>query len=67
MLMKKKTKQKKIIFIVILAFIFPVMVKVLNLDYEQMLLCVTFISLISNAVSDFNLRGALLAKLSIIT
>ena len=63
--MKKKTKQKKIIFIVILAFIFPVMVKVLNLDYEQMLLCVTFISLISNAVSDFNLRGALLAKLSI--
>ncbi len=65
--MKKKTKQKKIIFIVILAFIFPVMVKVLNLDYEQMLLCVTFISLISNAVSDFNLRGALLAKLSIIT
>ena len=67
MLMKKKTKQKKIIFIVILAFILPVMVKVLNLDYEQMLLCVTFISLISNAVSDFNLRGALLAKLSIIT
>ena len=67
MLMKKKTKQKKIIFIVVLAFIFPVMVKVLNLDYEQMLLCVTFISLISNAVSDFNLRGALLAKLSIIT
>ncbi len=65
--MKKKTKQKKIIFIVILAFIFPVMVKVLNLDYEQMLLCVTFISLISNVVSDFNLRGALLAKLSIIT
>lgn len=65
--MKKKTKQKKIIFIVILAFIFPVMVKVLNLDYEQMLLCVTFISLISNTVSDFNLRGALLAKLSIIT
>ncbi len=65
--MKKKTKQKKIIFIVVLAFIFPVMVKVLNLDYEQMLLCVTFISLISNAVSDFNLRGALLAKLSIIT
>ena len=65
--MKKKTKQKRIIFIVILAFIFPVMVKVLNLDYEQMLLCVTFISLISNAVSDFNLRGALLAKLSIIT
>lgn len=65
--MKKKTKQKKIIFIVILAFIFPVMVKILNLDYEQMLLCVTFISLISNAVSDFNLRGALLAKLSIIT
>ena len=42
--MKKKTKQKKIIFIVVLAFIFPVMVKVLNLDYEQMLLCVTFIS-----------------------
>ena len=65
--MKKKTKQKKIIFIVVLAFIFPVMVKVLNLDYEQMLLCVTFISLISNAVSDFNLRGALLEKLSIIT
>lgn len=65
--MKKKTKQKKIIFIVILAFIVPVMVKVLNLDYEQMLLCVTFISLISNVVSDFNLRGALLAKLSIIT
>jgi hypothetical protein len=65
--MKKKTKRKMIIFIVILTFIFPIMVKVLNLNYEQMLLCVTFISLISNAVSDFNLRGALLAKLSIIT
>ena len=65
--MKKKTKRKIIIFIVILTFIFPIMVKVLDLNYEQMLLCVTFISLISNAVSDFNLRGALLAKLSIIT
>ncbi|MCI6932722.1 MAG: hypothetical protein MR765_06335 [Tenericutes bacterium] len=65
--MKKKTKRKMIIFIVILTFIFPIMVKVLDLNYEQMLLCVTFISLISNAVSDFNLRGALLAKLSIIT
>ena len=65
--MKKKTKRKMIIFIVKLAFIFPIMVKVLDLNYEQMLLCVTFISLISNAVSDFNLRGALLAKLSIIT
>ena len=65
--MKKKTKRKMIIFIVILTFIFPIMVKVLDLNYEQMLLCVTFISLISNAVSNFNLRGALLAKLSIIT
>ncbi len=65
--MKKKKKQRVIIFIVILAFIFPVMVKVLNLDYEQMFICVTFISLLSNAISDFNLRGALLAKLSIIT
>ena len=65
--MKKKTKRKMIVFIVILTFIFPIMVKVLDLNYEQMLLCVTFISLISNAVSDFNLRGALLAKLSIIT
>ena len=43
--MKKKTKRKMIIFIVILTFIFPIMVKVLDLNYEQMLLCVTFISL----------------------
>ncbi len=64
--MKKKTKRKMIILIIVLAFIFPVMVKVLNLNYEQMLLCVTFISLVSSAVSDFNLGGALLAKLSII-
>ena len=64
--MKKKRKQKMIIFIVILVFIFPIMVKVLNLDSEQMLLCVTFISFISSVVSDFNLRGALLTKLSII-
>ncbi len=64
--MKKKTKRKMIILIIVLAFIFPDMVKVLNLNYEQMLLCVTFISLVSSAVSDFNLGGALLAKLSII-
>lgn len=65
--MKKKTKQKMIAFMVVLAFIFPVMLKVLDLNYEQMLLCGTFITFISCAVSNFNLRGALLAKLSIIT
>lgn len=65
--MKKKTKRKMIIFMIVIAFIFPIIVKVLDLNYEQMLLCVTFISLISSAVSDFNLRGALLTKLSIIT
>ena len=50
--MKKKTKRKMIIFIVILTFIFPIMVKVLDLNYEQMLLCVTFISLISKQESS---------------
>ena len=65
--MKKKKKQRVIVITTILAFIFPIMVKVLNLDSNQMTTCVVFYGLIVNLYSNFNFGEALLVKLSIIT
>ena len=65
--MKKKKKQKVILMTIIFAFIFPIMVKALSLNSEQMTLCVVFYGLIANLISNFNFEGALLTKLSIIT
>lgn len=65
--MKKKKKQRVIVITTILAFIFPIMVKALNLDSNQMTTCVVFYGLIVNLYSNFNFGEALLVKLSIIT
>lgn len=65
--MKKKKKQKVIVITTILAFIFPIMVKVLNLDSNQMTTCIVFYGLVVNLYSNFNFGEALLVKLSIIT
>lgn len=65
--MKKKKKQKVIVITTIFAFIFPIMVKVLNLDSNQMTTCVVFYGLVVNLYSNFNFGEALLVKLSIIT
>lgn len=65
--MKKKKKQKVIVITTILAFIFPIMVKVLNLDSDQMTTCIVFYGLVVNLYSNFNFGEALLVKLSIIT
>ncbi len=65
--MKKKKKQRVIVITTILAFIFPIMVKVLNLDTNQMTTCIVFYGLVVNLYSNFNFGEALLVKLSIIT
>ena len=65
--MKKKKKQKVIVITTILTFIFPIMVKVLNLDSDQMTTCIVFYGLVVNLYSNFNFGEALLVKLSIIT
>lgn len=65
--MKKKKKQRVIVITTILAFIFPIMVKVLNLDSNQMTTCIVFYGLVVNLYSNFNFGEALLVKLSIIT
>ena len=65
--MKKKKKQKVIVITTILAFIFPIMVKVLNLYSNQMTTCVVFYGLVVSLYSNFNFWEALLVKLSIIT
>lgn len=65
--MKKKKKQRVIVITTILAFIFPIMVKVLNLDSDQMTTCIVFYGLVVNLYSNFNFGEALLVKLSIIT
>ena len=65
--MKKKKKQRVIVITTILAFIFPIMVKVLNLDSNQITTCIVFYGLVVNLYSNFNFGEALLMKLSIIT
>lgn len=65
--MRKKKKQRVIVITTILAFIFPIMVKVLNLDSNQMTTCIVFYGLVVNLYSNFNFGEALLTKLSIIT
>ena len=65
--MKKKKKQRVIVITTILAFIFPIMVKVLNLDSNQITTCIVFYGLVVNLYSNFNFGEALLVKLSIIT
>ena len=65
--MKKKKKQNVKIMTIIFAFIFPIMVKVLNLSSDQITLCVVFYGLIASLISNFSIEGALLTKLSIIT
>ena len=65
--MKKKKKQRVIVITTILAFIFPIMMKVLNLDSNQMTTCIVFYGLVVNLYSNFNFGEALLVKLSIIT
>ena len=65
--MKKKKKQRVIVITTILAFIFPIMVKVLDLDTNQMTTCIVFYGLVVNLYSNFSFEGALLVKLSIIT
>lgn len=67
MSMRKKKKQRVIVITTILAFIFPIMVKVLNLDSNQMTTCIVFYGLVVNLYSNFNFGEALLTKLSIIT
>ena len=58
--MKKKKKQRVIVITTILAFIFPIMVKVLNLDSNQMTTCIVFYGLVVNLYSNFNFGEALL-------
>lgn len=65
--MRKKKKQRVIVITTILAFIFPIMVKVLNLDSNQITTCIVFYGLVVNLYSNFNFGEALLTKLSIIT
>ena len=65
--MKKKKKQRVIVITTILAFIFPIMVKVLNLDSNQITTCIVFYGLVVNLYSNFNFGEVLLVKLSIIT
>lgn len=65
--MRKKKKQRVIVITTILAFIFTIMVKVLNLDSNQMTTCIVFYGLVVNLYSNFNFGKALLTKLSIIT
>lgn len=65
--MKKKKKQRVIVITTILAFIFPIMVKVLDLDTNQMTTCIVFYGLVVNLYSNFSFEEALLVKLSIIT
>lgn len=67
MSMRKKKKQRVIVITTILAFIFPIMVKVLNLDSNQITTCIVFYGLVVNLYSNFNFGEALLTKLSIIT
>ena len=56
--MKKKKKQKIIVITTILAFIFPIVVKVLNLDSNQMTTCIVFYGLVVNLYSNFNFFNA---------
>jgi len=65
--MKKKKKQRVIVITTILAFVFPIMVKVLDLDTNQMTTCIVFYGLVVNLYSNFSFEEALLVKLSIIT
>ncbi len=64
--MKKKSKQIVTIFLVILAFSFLFVVKVLNLNPYEIFLCLSFIGLLKVALENFLNGEALLTKLSII-
>lgn len=65
--MKKKDKQIVTIIFVALAFSFLFIVKVLNLNFSEILLSLSFIGLLKVALENFPNGEALLTKLSIIT
>jgi len=65
--MKKKDKQIVTIIFVVLAFSFLFVVKVLNLNFSETLLSLSFIGLLKVALENFPNGEALLTKLSIIT
>ena len=65
--MKKKDKQIVTIIFVVLACIFLFVVKVLNLNFSEILLSLSFIGLLKVALENFPNGEALLTKLSIIT
>lgn len=65
--MKKKGKQIVTIIFVVLAFSFLFVVKVLNLNFSEILLSLSFIGLLKVALENFPNGEALLTKLSIIT
>ena len=65
--MKKKDKQIVTIIFVVLAFSFLFIVKVLNLNFSEILLSLSFIGLLKVALENFPNGEALLTKLSIIT
>lgn len=51
--MRKKKKQRVIVITTIFAFIFPIMLKVLNLDSNQMTTCIVFYGLVVNLYPNF--------------
>ncbi|MDD4283254.1 MAG: hypothetical protein PHX03_05655 [Bacilli bacterium] len=65
--MKKKKKQKFLIMSLIFAFIFPIIVKVLNLDSNQIGMCISFYGIVLAFYSNFRFGEALQPKLSVIT
>lgn len=65
--MKNKNKQRAMVLFIVLAFIFPLVVKVLNLGIYEIALCVLFFKIIDIVLKNFPNGEALLAKLSIIT
>lgn len=64
--MKKKKKQRVIIITTVLAFIFPIIVKAMNLNSNQITACISFYGLVVSLYSNFEYGEALQVKLSII-
>ena len=65
--MRKKKKQNIFISVLIVGLVFPIILKVLNLNVFELLALIALFKVLKEFYSDFNLREALLTKLSIIT
>jgi hypothetical protein len=65
--MKKKNKQKIIVLVTIATIIFPIIVKALDLNLYETILCIGLYSFLAKLYQNFNFGEALQMKLSIIT